>query len=293
MDRVVSDLNLLCDMEPHGAHGSVELNEIVSYKTTDQLQTHLELPLINEEKEVMASEKSQPAVDRKSEGLAAEKSDIPLPHEEAPVEEQFPRLVDRLVKHNIFDPHDVVLRLPFGLTSACRMYLCLSNTLGWALQHFVGSGVFCVYLDDFLKINAGKERSVVSSQNTLLTFGVLDMPLSDKIDMDVEEIIFLGVGFDSRDETLSITEKRKGNIMRMLETWLASVKFKTHELELLAGILSFVTRVIGGLNRNDRSPSSLILDALKQSIPLGCLLIRLFFQVLLVHKPVFSQLTRA
>jgi hypothetical protein len=48
----------------------------------------------------------------------------------------------------------------------------------------------------------------VSSQNTLLTFGILDMPLSDKTDMDVEEIIFLGVGFDSPDETLSITEKR-------------------------------------------------------------------------------------
>ena len=93
---------------PHGAHGSVELNEIVSDKITDQLQTHLELPLINEEKEVMASETSQPTVDRESEGRAAEKSDIPLPHEEAPVEEQFPRLVDRLVKHNIIDPHDKV-----------------------------------------------------------------------------------------------------------------------------------------------------------------------------------------
>ena len=125
----------------------------------------------------------------------------------------------------------VELRLPFGLASACRMYSCLSNTLGWALQHIVGSGVFCVYLDDFLQINAGKERSVVSSQNTLLTFGILDMPLSDKTDMDVEEIIFLGVGFDSRDETLSVTEKRKGNILRMLDTWLASVKFKTRVAE--------------------------------------------------------------
>ena len=37
-------------------------------------------------------------------------------------------------------------------------------------------------------------------------------------DVDVEEIIFLGVGFDSRDETLSITEKRKGNILRTLDT---------------------------------------------------------------------------
>ncbi len=36
----------------------------------------------------------------------------------------------------------------------------------------------------------------------------------------------------------------KGNILRMLDTWFASVKFKTHELESLAGVLSFVTRVI-------------------------------------------------
>jgi hypothetical protein len=49
----------------------------------------------------------------------------------------------------------VELRPPFGLASAFRMYSCLSNTLGLALQHIVGSGTFCVYLDDFLQINAG------------------------------------------------------------------------------------------------------------------------------------------
>ncbi len=70
------------------------------------------------------------------------------------------------------------------------MYSCLSNTLGWALQHIVYSGTFCVYLDDFLQINAGKERIVVSSKSTLLTFGILDMPLSDKTDVAVEETIF-------------------------------------------------------------------------------------------------------
>jgi len=138
----------------------------------------------------------------------------------------------------------VELRHPFGLASACRMYSCLSNTLGWALQHIVGSGTFCVYLDDFLQINAGKERSVASSQSTLLTFGILDMPLSDKTDIDVEAIVFLGVGLDSRDETLSITEKRKGNILKSLDTWLTSTTFKTHELESLSGMLSFITRVI-------------------------------------------------
>ncbi len=74
----------------------------------------------------------------------------------------------------------VELWLPFGLASACRMYSCLSNTLGWALQHIVGSGTCFVYLDDFLQINARKERSVASSKSTLLTFGILDMPLSDK-----------------------------------------------------------------------------------------------------------------
>ena len=67
------------------------------------------------------------------------------------------------------------------------------------------------------------------------------MPRSDKTDVDVEEIIFLGVGFDSRDETLSITEKRKGNILRTLDTWLGSTTFKTYELESLSGVLSFVT----------------------------------------------------
>jgi hypothetical protein len=37
--------------DPEGALESVELKRIVSDKTTDQLETHLELPLINDEKE--------------------------------------------------------------------------------------------------------------------------------------------------------------------------------------------------------------------------------------------------
>ena len=48
------------------------------------------------------------ADEKKREEPDAEKSDIPLPHEEAPVEEQFPRLVDRLLKHGILDPQDKV-----------------------------------------------------------------------------------------------------------------------------------------------------------------------------------------
>ena len=48
---------------------------------------------------------------------------------------------------------------------------------------------------------------------------------------------------------------------------------------------------VGGLNRNDRFPSSLILDALKQSIPLGCLAIRLFFRCFWCTNP-FSHNSR-
>jgi hypothetical protein len=124
------------------------------------------------------------------------------------------------------------------------MYSCLSNTLGWALQHIVGAGIFCVYLDDFLQINAGKQRSMISSLNTLATFDILEMPLSDKTDCDVERIIFLGVLMDSHDETLSITEKRKATILNMLKAWCEDTEFKTNELESLTGTLSFVTRVV-------------------------------------------------
>jgi hypothetical protein len=47
-DMELPDAQSLCDMEmsdPEGALESVELKRIVSDKTTDQLETHLELPL--------------------------------------------------------------------------------------------------------------------------------------------------------------------------------------------------------------------------------------------------------
>ena len=86
------------------------------------------------------------------------------------------------------------------------------------VQYIVGSGTFCVYLDDFLQINAGKERSVVSSKSTLLTFGILD--------------------------TLSITDKRKCNILRTLDTWLGSHQWLADNLSVadFALAVTFMTR---------------------------------------------------
>jgi hypothetical protein len=94
--------------DPEGVFESVELKRIVSDKTADQLETHLELPLINDEKKEVLPGTAHCAEARKREGLVAEKSDIPLPHEDAPVEDQFPRLVDRLLKHDILDKQDEV-----------------------------------------------------------------------------------------------------------------------------------------------------------------------------------------
>ncbi len=104
-------MQLLCDKEtsdPEGGVESVELKRIVSDKTTDQLEKCLELPLINDEREATRPEVARQANEKKREEPDVEKSDIPLPHEEAPVEEQFPRLVDRLLKHGILDPQDKV-----------------------------------------------------------------------------------------------------------------------------------------------------------------------------------------
>ncbi len=73
------------------------MKQIVSGKNTDQLEKYLEPPLINDEREATRPEVARQAYDKKRQGQGAEKSDtlqLPLPHEEAPVEEQFPRLVD-------------------------------------------------------------------------------------------------------------------------------------------------------------------------------------------------------
>ena len=64
------------------------------------------------------------------------------------------------------------------------------------------------------------------------------MPLSDKTDCDVEQIIFLGLLMDSHDETLSITEKRKKAILNMLNAWWVDSEFKTNELYSLTRTLS-------------------------------------------------------
>jgi len=138
----------------------------------------------------------------------------------------------------------VELRMPFGLASACRIYSCLSNTIGWAFQHIVGAGTFKVYLDDFLQINAGDETSAVASTMTLSSFAILGMRLNDKTECDVTSIVFLGVLLDTEAETLSVTTERKAHISRIITTWLGRERFLTSELESLVGTLSFISRVI-------------------------------------------------
>jgi hypothetical protein len=86
---------------------SVESNQIVSNTTTCQLKLSPELPLINDPTAGAADAHPmrQPPDDTPT---TTEESDIPLPHEDALVEVQFPRLVDRLIKHNIIDESNKV-----------------------------------------------------------------------------------------------------------------------------------------------------------------------------------------
>jgi hypothetical protein len=64
--------------DPEGEFESVELKRIVSDKTTEQLEKHLELPLVNDEREATRPEVARQADEKKREGPDAEKSDIPV-----------------------------------------------------------------------------------------------------------------------------------------------------------------------------------------------------------------------
>ena len=137
------------------------------------------------------------------------------------------------------------LRLPFGSRSACRIYSSLSGTVAWIAQQILGVDYVRAYLDDFLAIVTGRRRAKTAGDIMRLLFQLLGLPLeASKTEEAVQQVVFLGVLFDSVAETMAMPPERQTLLQEILEEWSTRTQASRTELESLAGTLIYAAKTV-------------------------------------------------
>ena len=137
------------------------------------------------------------------------------------------------------------VRLPFGLSIAPLGCTQLLNVVSFELRR---AGVRHVrYLDDFLYIAKSARALAVAMQRAavvLARFGLVVNP--SKTVGPTQDVVFLGVGMDSRSCTLYVTSERVAEVKQLCSAVARRRSVTARELQSLVGKMSFCATVLPG-----------------------------------------------
>ena len=136
--------------------------------------------------------------------------------------------------------------LPFGLSSAPKIFCAVSDTLEWILhQRGLTSGLH--YIDDFLTFGqAGSQECKDNLERLLATCKELGIPLKvSKIEGPSTIIIFLGIEFDTQRMEMRLPEEKKARLHSLIQSWLQRERAASkREILSLLGELSHACKVV-------------------------------------------------
>jgi hypothetical protein len=138
------------------------------------------------------------------------------------------------------------VRMPFGLSSAPRICTLLLSVVAFDLRQH-GIDRLVRYLDDFLSIDndhSRAHRSLLIAQHVITAFGLVVNP--DKTEGPAQRLTFLGVLFDSIQQTLSCTPERMIELRALLTDSVSHPRLRLTALATLIGKLQFAAQVLPG-----------------------------------------------
>jgi hypothetical protein len=160
------------------------------------------------------------------------------------------------------------LCMVFGLKSAPRIASLLLDVVSSALAD---AGVeHTRYLDDFFIVASTAERAWASAHAAaaiIKDFGLALAP--DKVEGPLQRLEFLGIVVDSLQQTLSISEERRGELMALLAEFKGRRWSSIQKLQSLLGKLSFAATVLPGARPFMRRIIDRIAGRSSGKIPLG------------------------
>ena len=138
-------------------------------------------------------------------------------------------------------------RLPFGLSTAPSHFSRITRAVCWLMHK---AGFNCIgYLDDFLMIEATRERTEAAVAFLVALLARLGVPISQrKFALEgapTTSIVFLGVLIDSERLELRLDDARLLAIKVELSLWRDRRSASVREVASLVGTLAFAARVIG------------------------------------------------
>ena len=138
-------------------------------------------------------------------------------------------------------------RLPFGLATAPSHFSRITRAICWLMHR---AGFHCIgYLDDFLLLEATRERTAAAVDFLLALLTRLGVPISQrKFALEgapTNQIIFLGILIDSERLELRLDIDRLVSIKSELSIWRDRRSASVREIASLVGTLAFAARVIG------------------------------------------------
>jgi len=134
------------------------------------------------------------------------------------------------------------LALVMGARSAAHLCQRVTEAVVFIARH--RSLNIISYLDDFCGVVCEKDKNIHFSRFSQL---LAELGLIEAVEKSVPpstRVEFLGVLFDSDQQTMSITPSRLQEITELVDTWLSKRSATKQQLQSLIGKLSFVARCV-------------------------------------------------
>ena len=149
--------------------------------------------------------------------------------------------------------------LPFGLSSAPKIFNALADALNWILQR-AGIHYILHYLDDYVLVGPPNSPTCQASLAILHRIcNYLHIPLAEhKQERPTTRLVFLGILFDTQRGELSLPAEKLQRLEALLRDWGDRKSCSRKELESLIGHLSYACKVV----RSGRSFLRRMLDLL-------------------------------
>ena len=137
-------------------------------------------------------------------------------------------------------------RLPFGASRSPGIFHRLTQAVKRIMAR-KGFDLLIVYLDDFLIISDSKETCAQALSTLIALLRKLGFAIHwGKVVDPTQKIVFLGIELDSCNMTLRLPHDKLDVLRQELQSFLSRKRASKHQLQSLAGRLSWAASVVKG-----------------------------------------------
>ena len=135
--------------------------------------------------------------------------------------------------------------LPFGLSSAPKIFTAVADAIEWIAKH-EGIGDIMHYLDDYLLIAPpDSEKGKQDLDRLLAIFERLQVPVaSHKLEGPAQCITFLGIEVDTQAMALRLPRPKLDELKRLVYEWTVKRSCGRRDLKSLVGKLQHACKVV-------------------------------------------------